>query len=401
MSSVGVKFIAHEFLKAFNSQIIDGHSVRFETSLEVKDENGNIVYGNSLDRNILVENNQELMQKIIKLDNDLLDLSHSQNYNYGYFEDFYFDYGITNELIVDLWQNSPEYVHGGVSYQKTLDSYLNRPNQIQNYVISGQFSKSIIERFQRDIGKENVVVVNFLRNLSTSLALHIQDEDYFSNFKITSETDYYLRIFESTLSAIKVMSVDGVHNVRFEDFLKNNFIEIKNKKINLPKFYNNFNNLLTYWEKEKIVNTKNCTPENLNYYNDIFSNSSKAIDIFLETQKFYAKEDSIEFFVEKIKNGEQLEPLIISKFKDRYVLSDGMQRYLAYKRINAKEVLVNDGTKTFNIEMEEMNKIVEEGDEYEYDDNQKEILLKALPTNFFVALGCEPLQLASLIRRLR
>ena len=257
MSSIGVKYIALEFLKVFNSQTIDDYHVNFST-LQIKDKNENILYDSNQNIDELVRIDNSLFQKIIKIDNNLRDLSHTEHYSYGYFEDFYYDYGITNELIVDLWQNAPDFVHGGVSYQKTLNNYLNRQNEIKNYVISGQFSKSIIERFKNDLGKENVIVVNIIRNLSSSLALHIQDEDYFLKYN-TTEEGYYLRIFESTLSAIAVMSIDDVYNIRFEDFLENKFIEIKDKRINLPELYNNFNNLLTYWEKEKIVKTRKCT----------------------------------------------------------------------------------------------------------------------------------------------
>jgi hypothetical protein len=399
MSSIGVKYIALEFLKVFNSQTIDDYHVNFST-LQIKDKNENILYDSNQNIDELVRIDNSLFQKIIKIDNNLRDLSHTEHYSYGYFEDFYYDYGITNELIVDLWQNAPDFVHGGVSYQKTLNNYLNRQNEIKNYVISGQFSKSIIERFKNDLGKENVIVVNIIRNLSSSLALHIQDEDYFLKYN-TTEEGYYLRIFESTLSAIAVMSIDDVYNIRFEDFLENKFIEIKDKRINLPELYNNFNNLLTYWEKEKLVKTKKCTSENLNYYNDIFSNSTKAIEIFLETQKLKLKYDLIGILEEKIKNKESIPPLVISLFNGRYVLSDGMHRYYAYKKVGIKEILVTDGTKTFNMDITELDKIVENGDEYEYNDHEKERFVKALPSNFFEALGYQPLTLSKLYRNIR
>jgi hypothetical protein len=78
-----------------------------------------------------------------------------------------------------------------------------------------------------------------------------------------------------------------------------------------------------------------------------------------------------------------------------------MQRYLAYKEVGVKEVLVDDGVKIFKMEMAELDKIVENGDEYECNDGEKERFVKALPSNFFEALGYQPLTLSKLYRNIR
>lgn len=407
MSTVGVKFIAHEFLKVFNSQIIDGHFVEFST-MRVTDEEGNVVYDITSGQNELVRTNPSLFEKFVKLDIDLRELSHEEHYRNGSFDDFYYDYKITNYLKLDLWQNAPEFVDGvltyhyaGVSYEKTLNNYINRPSYIKNYVISGQFSKGIIERFQRDLGEENVTVVNFLRNPSTSIALHLEDEEYFLNPETVTKDFHQLRFFESILSSLAVTNVENVINIKFEDFLKNKSITIKGEKITLPKLYQNFNNLLTYWEKEKIIKTKVCTPDTIEYFNDVLSSCDKSIDEFLECTKLNEKSELIDSYVQKINNGERVDPIGVHFYGDRYLMSDGLNRFLAYKRLGVQEIPVHDGTKLFTMKVEELDEILKTDDEYEYDDSEKERLLNLLPNNLFVSLGYQPLTLSQLIRPAR
>ncbi len=400
MSSIGVKVIANEFLKEFNSQLIDGHFVSLNP-LQVKNPNGEIVYGKNVSE--LVLNNPVLFDKIIQLEIKIRELSHIEHYRNGSFQDFYFDYGITDYLKVDLWENAPDFVDGKltslsntdynreVSYKKTLSNYNSRPSEIINYVISGQFSKSIIERFQKDLGDENVLVVNFIRNITSSSALHIEDDDYFLNGYNESEDFHYLRLFESILSSIAVMSVKNVVNIKFEDFLNQKFIQIGDKKINLPSSYQSFNKWITNWEKQKIIKTKKCSPDKIDYYNSLFSDSSKAIDVFLECTKFDPQNEITDSYVEKINNGEEISPICLHLYNERYVMSDGVHKFQAYKKLNFQEVPVYDGTKIFNMNVQEIDKILDDGDEYEYKDEDKGLFLEVLPKNFFVALGYQPL----------
>lgn len=409
-STIGIKFIAHEFLKVFNSQTIEDHFVELSPII-VTDTQGNVVYNILTGQNDLVKNNLNLFEKIVKLDIDLRGLSHAEHYRDGQLDDFYYDYEITNYLKVDLWQNAPEFVNGnltyhhyGVSYKKTFDNYINRPSYVNNYVISGQFSRGIIERFQKDLGEENVIVINFLRNPSIATALHLKDQEYFlnpQNENYGDEEFYYLRLYESILSNISVMSVKGVINIKFEDFLKNGHITVANKKVILPKLYNNFNNLLTYWEKEKILETNVCTPEKIKYYNDVLLDCSKSIDEFLECTKLNVKSELIDEYVKKISNGEEINPICVHFYGDRYLMSDGLNRFLAYKRLNIKEIPVHDGTRLFTMSDEELNEILENDDEFEYDDSKKERLLELLPSNIFTSMGYQPLTLSQLIRPAR
>lgn len=411
MSSIGVRFIAYEFLKEFNSQIIDDYSVSFNP-LQVKNKSGEIVYGGGVDD--LVRDNFSVFEKIINIDRQLRNLMYDEHFRNGAFQDFYFDYGITDYLKIDLWEDAPDFLGGlltnvnnndyskDVSYKKILNSYISRPNDIINYVISGQFSKAIIERFQKDLGEENVLVVNFLRNITSSTALHIEDDDYFLKRKSTKvEEFHYLRLFESILSSIVVMSVKNVINVKFEDFLNDGFIIIKDKKIKLPDFYQKFNKWITNWEKEKLIKTQKCNSEQINYYNDLLSDSNKAIDVFLDCMKFDPENEITDLYVEKIKNKEELNPICLHFYKGRFIMSDGLHRFLAYKKLGFQEVLVYDGTKTFNMSIEEIDKILDEDYEYEYEDKDKSKFLEVLPKNFFNALGYEPLTYSLLLRRPR
>ena len=403
-STIGVKFIACEFLKAFNSQTIDDHFVEL-SPIRVANKDGNIVYDIESGENQLVQNNPNLFQKIVKLDVDLIDLSHQEHYRDNAFDDFYYDYGITNSLMIDLWQNAPEFIDGvltqhndGVSYQKTFNNYVNRPNYVDNYVISGQFSKGIVERFQKDLGEENVVVVNFLRNPSAVTAIHIEDEEYFLQPERVSKDFHNLKIFESILSNIALMSVKGVINVKFEDFLKDKFIQIKNKKIILPKLYKNFNSILTEWEKEKIIKNKICTSDKIEYYNNILSDCSKSVDEFLECTKFNINSELIDLYIKKISDGEKVDPICVHFYNGKYLMSDGLNRFFAYKRLNIKQIPVHDGTKLFSMSDEELDDILKNDDEYEYKDSEKNRLLERLPYNMFTSMGYQPLTLNQLLQ---
>lgn len=410
MSSIGIKFIAHEFLKEFNSQIIDDHFVSFNP-LQVEDKNGNIVYSSGIDK--LATENIDLVQKIIRIDNELKNIANNEHYRNGSFQDFYFDYGITDYLKVDLWENASDFIDDNltslnhtdynreVSYKKTLNNYNSRPLEIPNYVISGQFSKAIIERFQKDLGDENVLVINFLRNISSSTALHIEDEEYFAKGDKEPEDFHYLRLFESVLSSIAVMSVKNVINVKFEDLLIGKFIEVKDKKISLPNLYQSFNNYLTNWEKEKIIKTRKCTSDKINYFNEIFSDSSKSIDVFLECTKFNPKNEIIDILVQQIEDKKEISPICLHLYNGKYIVSSGFHKFQAYKKLGFQEVSVYDGTKTFNMNIEDLEKIMDEEDEYEYTDEDKGRILKLLPKNFFVALGYQPLTYSLLMRRPR
>lgn len=403
-STIGVKFIACEFLKVFNSQTIDDHFVEL-SPIRVTDETGNVVYDMENGETKLVRNNSTLFQKVVKLDTDLINLSHEKHYRDNAFDDFYYDYGITNTLMVDLWQNAPEFVDGvlthhnnEVSYQKTLDDYVNRPEYVNNYVISGQFSKGIVERFQKDLGEENVVVINFLRNPSAVTAVHIEDEEYFLQPHKVSKDFHNLRIFQSILSNIALMSVKGVINIKFEDFLKDKFIQIKNKKITLPKLYKNFNDILTHWEKEKITKNKICTSDKIDYYNNVLSDCSKSIDEFLECTKLNINSELIDTYVERITNGEKVDPICVHFYNGKYIMSDGLNRFFAYKRLNIKQIPVHDGTKLFSMSDEELDNILKNDDEYEYEDSEKNGLLELLPSNMFTSMGYQPLTLNQLLQ---
>lgn len=152
-----------------------------------------------------------------------------------------------------------------------ITAYKNKKTKV--HVISGIFSKSFIEKMQKELGKQNVTICNIIRNPSISF---LYDEDPIVETKMLEEfgvDDVKIGILlcTSILSAIELSKLDYVKTVRFEDLIATNTININNKDIELPmcEAYNSF---ITKYEKEQLQWLATSRKDSLNKVNEIFSN---------------------------------------------------------------------------------------------------------------------------------
>jgi len=116
-------------------------------------------------------------------------------------------------------------------------------------IITGSFSRLLIEDLKSDLGQENVSVVNIVRNPSSAFLIH-QRSEYDATF--TAEEDHK-NLIESILSAISLKDYPGVTTIKFEDLLSSNTFVVNGQNIPKPIGYESYNGLFTQHEFESIL----------------------------------------------------------------------------------------------------------------------------------------------------
>jgi hypothetical protein len=270
VETIHKKFLARKILAALNTFTVDGYSVDFNIEpFKVTDTSGKIVYCMAhgeqpatnellvdLDNDGVIDpEGNATFDKIIDLNNKLLLDGGRDNHFYAVFIDLLYDFGITNVLDFSDTENAPALRHPH-NYASVLENYKNRLGT--THVITGIFSKGFIDRIKTDIGAENVIALNIIRNPSASTLLHKKSSDFYADpgKELTVEQDLE-KLQQSIINSVMLARSPDVITIKFEDIITAGKFTVNGIDISLPVGYEKYNDYLTNWEKENVV------PQNL------------------------------------------------------------------------------------------------------------------------------------------
>jgi hypothetical protein len=193
VETIHKKFFARKIIAALNTFTVDGHTVDFNIEpFKVTDASGKVVYcmehgDQPMTNELLVDLDNDgvidpegnaTFEKITKLSDDLFLTGGRDNHFSNFFIDLAHDFGLTDT--VDYGSNTPKIplLHPH-SYADILANYENRLGNV--HVITGIFSKSFIDSIRNDLGAENVIVLNIIRNPSTCILLNQKGEGFYTD----------------------------------------------------------------------------------------------------------------------------------------------------------------------------------------------------------------------------
>jgi len=192
-----------------------------------------------------------------------------------------------NTLLNSFYSNEQceEIILQNLSDYQDFLTHLNEESD--NQIWTGVFSASFIERIRSDLGRDNVRVINFLRNPSScSFINHI---DYKVNEKYNEDPDRKERQFEeflfSILNMVMVKSLPDVINIKYEDFLNEGKFILDGKEVFLRQQLSNYNGIINEFEYEQY-NPTIVDDTSIQDFNEIFSDfdSLKNIKMIMKPQ---------------------------------------------------------------------------------------------------------------------
>jgi len=278
VETVHKKWFAGRLVAALNTFEVDGYTVDFNKQpFEIFDSSGTLVYGSGVNSLLL---NQEdgsrndaghaVLDKVIQLEDEHFLSGSRENHYSVMYVDLDYDFGITTTL------NFPPY------------SLLNNPNVIErynartveNFVISGTFSRGFIEQMITQLGRENVKIINIVRNPSVARLMHEKPPEYYiKNSTYTEEHDTQ-KLHKSIITSAFLVQFEDVVTVKFEDILRDGYFTFDGKQIMLPSTHLPYNNWITQFEASEVVALRNehidsCLEE-LDAFNEMFLDVEKA-----------------------------------------------------------------------------------------------------------------------------
>jgi hypothetical protein len=189
----------------------------------------------------------ETQAKIKELNQRILDDESSNDFK-NLFQDVEYDYGLTDKLEFNVrWGGDSA---KDVSYQTIIDNYTNRA--YDTFVITGTFSKGLIDKLQADLGADNVKVLNITRNPSVAFMLNKKSSEwYLANPGHTYDWDV-MKLEGSLFNCINLKRFSNISTIKFEDILAQGSFTVGNTTIPLPVEFTKFNQYLTAYEKTVI-----------------------------------------------------------------------------------------------------------------------------------------------------
>jgi hypothetical protein len=282
VETIHKKFLARKIVAALNTFVVDGYTVDFAIEpFKVTSPTGEIVYcmahGDQpatnkllidLDNDGVIDpEGNATFAKIIELQDKLFLEGGKTNHFYSVFIDLLYDFGITDTLnFPNSGGPTLRHPHG---YDDVLENYNNRLGT--THVITGIFSKGFINKIKNDIGSENVIALNIIRNPSTCALLHRKTPDFYEDpgKELTLEED--LKKFkQSIINAAILSQLSDVITIKFEDIITAGKFTINNIDIPLPAGYDKHNEWLTVWENENVIPLNLVSSEELDSYNTLF-----------------------------------------------------------------------------------------------------------------------------------
>ena len=326
VDTINKKFFAKEITEELNNFTIDGYIVDtilnpwglrdpvtneivlhldeenpVTTLIEVNqtfDENGNQIEEVNTSTNIL--------RKLQILEMQFFDKFEMNHYKQS-FVDIEHDYQLGPANLHTVKKQKPAgYMPGTDDNSElalTYDSIISYDNVIRDYnlrtfdivAITGTFSKIFIDKITEDLGEDNVLVINIIRNPSTAFLLTQQTDQYYEEHTYYNKENDNKRLVSSILASAAMKDYKNVITIKFEDIIKDGRFYIKGIEIPAPPGYEPFNSYVTNWENDKILSLNLVDNNSLDTFNNNIS------DFFtVEKLKMYRERDNLEWSDEKI-----------------------------------------------------------------------------------------------------
>ena len=280
VETVHKKWFAGRLVAALNTFEVNGYTIDFnERPFEITDPSGTVVYNaevNTLLLNAEDGSKNEAGQEIFDRANELDDLhfltgSRENHYSVMYV-DLDYDYGVSSTLTFPPYSllNNPNVV----------ENYNNRT--IENFVISGTFSRGFIEQMITELGRENVKIINIIRNPSVVHLMHEKPPEYYiKNTLYTKEHDKQ-KLDKSILTSSFLVQFEDVTTVKFEDILRDGYFMFEGQQITLPETHIPYNNWITTFESLEVIPMRNedldACLASLSDFNDAFTDLGAVSD---------------------------------------------------------------------------------------------------------------------------
>lgn len=262
-------FLSKQITAYLNNFVFEGYNVDFKKQpFEVTNSLGIIVYTPGDEVSHGVQNLDMSAEEGYEFANRLLDWTTKvfpdDNTNTSYndaFLDLLFDYGIVPERsnVVDPGTPNAGRVY---DYNDIITAYKNR--LYDKFVITGEFSKAVIDQLKSDLGAENVSVYNFIRNPSATFLTQVP---YTVN---ALDTDKPVR--RAIFNSANLKRFNDITTIKFEDILAAGKVVIEGVEIPLPVEYTASKPNLTQWEKDNVLPSNLVSSEQLDQFNSYASN---------------------------------------------------------------------------------------------------------------------------------
>lgn len=296
VQTVGNRFLEIQLYQSLNNFVVDGYKIKPDSKgFEIFDIDGQLVY-NSNTTSLFINQDGTINTRGLEILEEAkiihnATLQHNEYFASSFSEPLV-DWNVldANHLFRDNFRAS--FNKENASYSNLLERYNTRVYDV--YVISGRFGKTFYDRIRQDLGSQNVRFINLMRNPSIATLLHCPSLQ--SRPIKQRQTG---RIVESALISHtlynfhQLKNLDGVTEVRFEDYLSNGKFSIEGKDVPLPDIFQNYNGLITQWEFENLSEedrTIDLTNYNQYYQNYIFyifpSNTDDFEHLALEKHDF-------------------------------------------------------------------------------------------------------------------
>ena len=162
----------------------------------------------------------------------------------------------------------------------SYDSIISYNNVIRDYnlktfdivAITGTFSKIFIDKITEDLGEDNVLVINIIRNPSTAFLLTQQTDQYYEEHTYYNKEEDNQRLKNSLLAAAAIKDYKNVITVKFEDIIKDGKFYINGSEIPAPPGYEAFNSYVTKWENDNMLSLNIVDENSLNEFNNFITN---------------------------------------------------------------------------------------------------------------------------------
>ena len=266
VQTLNIRAIANEVFFGLNQFKVDDYTVTFcSRKFKIDDSSGATVYSTSFPG---VENTTTLLQDedgfaILEQVQPLLDglLAEAESWHYStkFSEDVLLDFGC-----MDASESE-------ASWPGLFDSLIQQYNDCTHdaMVVSGGFSKSIIDRITNEIGSENVAVVNIVRNPSSAFVCNLRSQEFYTEFP--NEYDSHdKRIKQSFLNAVSLKN-NGVDTIKIEDITIDGLLTVAGTTVHLPEGSALTNGYITDFESSIIQSQSDELDASLSEFNNVMS----------------------------------------------------------------------------------------------------------------------------------
>lgn len=283
--SINKRLISRQIMAKCNEYKCNSYTLDFsmDDPFGIKDKDNNyIAVEKFIEDN---EENQKLFNTMEEMYKNFL-LHEETNHYFDRFADIGYDLKIFNRP--EHLDRSADNFPNKESFNEILFKY--KKSKLKYFVITGSFSKTIINKFIFKLGKENVKVINFLRNPSVAYFLNKKPKKLFLKDKQYTESYDISRLNASILNSMILKDDENVQTIRFEDMIKSTLI-IDNIDVGLYIDYKNKNDFLTTYEFDVKKDQIEMSSDELKKFNKLFSSFNVYEDMSEEEKALCNKFD--------------------------------------------------------------------------------------------------------------